>query len=104
MPYHSEIPIIVFATDLNDPKSVVVVPDEAYIMVEKQTPHWVSWQGKIIDVKFEDVLDKPEKPEAHKGHCKMMNTPVKRGSFKYTLSLRVNGNIYTADPQLGVGD
>ena len=104
MPYHSEIPIMVFAADLSDPKSVVVVPDEAYIMAQKQTPHWVSWQGEIIDVEFEDVPNKPEKPEAHKGHCKMKNAPVKRGSFKYTISLRVNGNIYTADPQLVIGD
>ena len=104
MPYHNEIPIMVFAADLNDPQSVVVVPDEAYVMVKKQTPHWVSWQGEIVDVKFEDVTDKPEKPEVHRGHCKMKNAPLKHGKYKYTISLRVNGKIYTADPQLIVGD
>ncbi|MBZ5554188.1 MAG: hypothetical protein LAO21_15840 [Acidobacteriia bacterium] len=104
MPFHNEVPIMVFAEDLNDPNSVVVVPDEAYVISNKQKPHWVSWQGEVVDVEFEKASGSPEKPACNRGHAKSKSHPLTPGSYKYTVSLRVNGKIYKGDPRLVVGN
>jgi hypothetical protein len=104
MPSHSEVPIIVFVEDLNDPKSVVIVPDETYIISQQQTAHWISWQGEIVDIEFEDKPGKPDKPVCHNGHGQLKRKPSAHGTYKYTVSIRVNGKIYTADPRLVVGN
>jgi hypothetical protein len=104
VPFHNEVPIMVFVEDLNDPNSVVVVPDEAYVISNKQKPHWISWQGEIVDVEFEKTSGSPEKPVSARGHAKLQNHHPTPGSYKYKVSLRVNGKIYTADPRLVVGN
>lgn len=112
-----EVTILVYVSDPENPNSLVIVPDSAYLVAERQKAHWLPMQGTLTDVTFKDAAasprkemsmkqgagPRPGKPVCEKGNCKMMTPPNLVGTFPYSLSLQLNGRTYVADPQLIVG-
>ncbi len=99
----SEIAISVYVVDEDNP-TVVVVPEDGYLELGKQVPHWLPVQGMVTKIEF-GAGDNPfgEEVPCGFGHCKAKSAARKAGTFKYSVTVRYRGKEYRIDPRLIVG-
>ena len=99
----NEVAIGVYVFDEETPQ-VVVVPDDAYLEIGKQIPHWVPTEGLVTKIEFgADGNPFGEDVPCSFGHCKAKNPARKSGTFKYSITVRYRGKDYRIDPRLIVG-
>lgn len=109
MSHSDEVPIFVYIEDPLDLNSVVVVPERTYLKNSEQAAHWLCLQGEIVSVEDfkqgNNPVASPVGQLAYKkrGHCKSEKA-LRHGEFKYTVKVKMNGTVYTGDPQLIVGN
>ncbi len=99
----NEVSISVYVFDEENPQ-VVVVPDDAYLEIGKQVPHWLPTEGMVTKIEF-GAKGNPfgdDVPCAF-GHCKAKGPARKAGTFKYSVTVRYHGKDYRVDPRLIVG-
>ncbi len=99
----NEVAISVHVFDEENPQ-VVVVPDDAYLEVGKQVPHWLPTEGMVTKIEFgADGNPFGEDVPCASGHCKAKGPARKTGTFKYSVTVHYRGKDYRIDPRLIVG-
>jgi hypothetical protein len=99
----NEVTIGVYVFDDENPQ-VVVSPDDAYLEVGKQVPHWLPTEGMVTKIEFgADGNPFGDDVPCDFGHCKAKGPARKTGTFKYSITVRYRGKDYRLDPRLIVG-
>jgi hypothetical protein len=99
----NEVTIGVYVFDEENPQ-VVVSPEDAYLEVGTQIPHWLPTEGMVTKIEFgADGNPFGEDVPCGFGHCKAKGPARKTGTFKYSVTVRYRGKDYRLDPRLIVG-
>ena len=99
----NEVTIGVYVFDEENPQ-IVVSPDDTYLEVGKQIPHWLPTEGMVTKIEFgADGNPFEDDVPCGFGHCKAKGPARKTGTFKYSITVRYRGKDYRLDPRLIVG-